>query len=206
MKKHSRFFNVGFIFPWSHPRMRSFNVILLVAGFTVLAITGRAAQLEIDRQRSKVEVAVNSTIDSFVGHLEKYQAAVECEPTAALPVKADVSFSFADLKTGNKDRDAAMLKWLEYDRNQTASFHLTGWYQAGTTNIALGNLTMHGVTIAVKMPVVIIHADAAWDISGQTVLNYTDFDLPKIRKALLLTVDSKLKVKFHLTGKTITAQ
>jgi polyisoprenoid-binding protein YceI len=186
--------------------MKFLSVILLVAGFATIAITASAAPLEINPQQSKVEVAVSCTIDSFVGHLEKYQAIVDCDPTVALPVKADVSFNFADLKTGNKDRDAAMLKWLEYDTNQTAAFHLTGWHQAGITNIALGQLMIHGVTMPVQMPVVVKHADTAWDISGETIVNYSDFKLPKIRKALLLTVDSKLKVMFHLMGKIVTTK
>ena len=186
--------------------MKRLNVILLVAGLTAIAMTSSAAQLEIDPQQSKIEVAVSSTFDSFVGHLDKYQAAVECDPTATLPAKAEVNFNFGDLKTGDKDRDAAMLKWLEYDSHQTASFHLTGWDQAGTANMALGDLTIHGITVAVRMPVAVKRADGAWDISGQTVIDYKDFKLPKIRKALILTVNPKLKVKFHLVGKIVTAK
>jgi polyisoprenoid-binding protein YceI len=186
--------------------VNSFKVILLAAGIAAAAASTRAGQLEIDLQQSKVEVAVSTTFDSFVGHLEKYQAAVECSPAAALPSKTEVSFDFADLKTGDKDRDAAMLKWLEYSSNQTASFHLTGWDKTGATNIALGDLKIHGVTVAVKMPVSVKQLDGVWDISGQTMVNYIDFKLPKIRKALVLTVNPKLKVKFHLLGKIAAAK
>jgi polyisoprenoid-binding protein YceI len=186
--------------------MNSFRVILLTAGIAAAAASTSAGQLEIDPQQSKVEVAISSTFDSFVGHLEKYQATVECNPATALPSKAEVSFDFADLKTGDKDRDAAMLKWLEYSSNQTASFHLTGWDKTGTTNIALGDLKIHSVTVAVKMPVSVKQLDGVWDISGQTMVNYIDFKLPKIRKALVLTVNPKLKVKFHLLGKIAAAK
>ncbi|MDB6022197.1 MAG: YceI-like domain protein [Pedosphaera sp.] len=186
--------------------MRSIKVILLMAGFAAMAITTRAAPLAIDPRQSTVEVAVSCSMDSFVGHLEKYQAAIECDPTAALPTKADLSFDFADLKTGKKDRDSAMLKWLEYSAHPAASFHLTGWNQVGTTNIGLGTLTMHGVVLPVQMPVVINHDDTVWYISGQTLIDYRDFKLPKIRKALVLTVNPKLTVKFHLVGKIVASK
>ena len=181
--------------------MKTLKPYLLLTAFEVIAIAAGAKPIEIDPQQSKVEVAVSCTMDSFVGKLEKYQANVDCDPAAALPAKADVSFDFADLKTGKTDRDAAMLKWLQYDTNRTASFHLTSWQQAGTTNIAVGELTIHGVSLTVQMPVLVKRDDVAWDISGQATFDYVDFKLPKIRKALFLTVDPKLQVKFHLVGK-----
>ena len=184
--------------------VKCLTLFSLMAGFAAVAI--RAAPLEIDPQQSKIEVAVSCSMDSFVGRLEKYQAVVECEPKAALPAKADVSFDFADLKTGDKGRDAAMLLWLGYSSNRTASFHLTGWNQAGTTNIALGNLTIHGVTVAVQMPTLVQHDDSGWDISGQTAFSYRDFKLPHIRKALVLTVHPKLIVTFHLVGKIASSK
>lgn len=181
--------------------MKHLDVVLLLAGLTTVGLNASAASLQIDRQQSKIEVAVSSTIDSFMGHLEKYQASVECAPTEALPPRAEVSFNFADLKTGNTDRDAAMLKWLQYDAHPGAAFHLTGWSQSGTTNIATGQLTIHGVTIAVQMPTVVTHNGTTWDISGQTTFDYRDFKLSKIRKLVVLTVDPQLTVKFHLSGK-----
>jgi polyisoprenoid-binding protein YceI len=181
--------------------MKTFNFFLLLAGFMALDLPARAASLAVDPRQSSVEVAVSCSMDSFVGHLEKFQATVESDPPAALPAKADVSFDFADLKTGNKDRDAAMLKWLDYSTHPAASFHLTGWNQAGTTNVGLGTLTLHGVAVAVKLPVVITQEDTVWHISGQARIDYRDFKLPKIRKALVLTVDPIMTVKFHLVGK-----
>ena len=87
--------------------MKYLNVILLVATLATVALNSRAATLEIDPQQSKIEVVVSSTIDSFVGHLEKYRALVRCDSKAVLPAETDVSFDFTDLKTGNPDRDAA---------------------------------------------------------------------------------------------------
>lgn len=177
------------------------NKILMSAMLSALAAAATASPLEIDSHQSKIAVSVSATAHSFAGQLQKYDARIECDAQAALPTKADVSFNFADLKTGNTSRDEAMLKWLEYTNSPTASFHLTGWKQNGATNIALGELTLHGVSKEIQMPAVIKHDGDAWDISGEAEFDHRDFKLSRIRKALILTVDPHLKVTFHLVGK-----
>jgi polyisoprenoid-binding protein YceI len=167
----------------------------------LLRVPAAAALLQIDQNQSGIEVAVHSTANSFIGKLEKYQATIECEPRQQLPSKADVVFDFNDLKTGVKGRDAHMLKWLRYTNNPTGSFHLKGWQKDGEATYALGELTMHGVQKEIRMPASVKRQDDSYDIEGAVGLDYRDFGLPRIRQALLLTVDPHLKIKFHLVGK-----
>lgn len=181
--------------------MKQLDSFLLTAVFAGVATVAGAAPLEIDYQQSKITVAVSATVDSFVGHLDKYNASVDCGGSTNQPAQAKVTFNFSDLKTGNTDRDAEMLKWLEYTTTPTASFALTGWKQSGTTNLALGELTLHGVKKSIEMPVTVRDAAGNWDIAGTADFDYRDFNLPKIRKMLVLVVDPHLKVSFHLVGK-----
>lgn len=184
------------------PCMKIMNFILLTALFAV-AERGLAAPLTIDFQASTIDVAVKSTLHSFTGHLETYTAEVDTViSTNNLPKSAEVNFDFSDLKTGNTNRDADMLKWVQHDKYPKARFHLTGWEQNGTTNLAVGDLTIHGVTATVKMPTKVTQTPTGWEITGQADFDYRTFDLPKIRKALLLTVDPHLRVMFHLVGRT----
>lgn len=186
--------------------MKHFTSLLLWALSAGAAATAGAAPLQIDYKQSKIDVAVSSTIDSFVGHLDNYKAVVDCDASARLPTKASVSFNFADLKTGNADRDAEMLKWLGYSTMPTASFVLTGWRQSGTTTLALGQLTIHGVKKDIAMPVTVKHFAGDWEATGSAALDYTDFNLPKIRKMVVLVVDPHLKVNFHIVGKLAAAK
>ena len=186
--------------------MKYLIILLLATGLGGWPLAAGAGTLEIEPQKSKIEVAVHSTIDSFVAHLDKYQANVDCDPAVPLPADADLSFDFADLKTGNPDRDTAMLKWLAYDANPMGIFHLTGWSQSGTTNIAFGQLTIHGVSVAVQMPATVTHDGTTWDISGQATFDYRDFKLSKIRKLFVLTVDPRLTVTFRLSGQVKASQ
>jgi polyisoprenoid-binding protein YceI len=185
--------------------MKLFNVLFLSATYAGLIGIAGAAPLEVDYKQSKIDVAVTATVDSFVGHLEKYEASVDCDAVTNLPTKAAVSFNFSDLKTGNPDRDVEMLKWLETS-NPKSTFALTGWQQSGTTNLAVGELTIHGVKKSIQMPVTAKNTGGTWDITGEANFDYRDFNLPKIRKMLVLVVDPHLQVTFHLVGKVPVAK
>lgn len=173
-------------------------ILVALAG---LPVRGAAAGIDVDYARSRVEVGVKSTVDSFTGHLEKYAVSVEWPPSELLPAKARMSFDFADLKTGDTNRDSAMLKWLGHDSLPGGVFVLGGWRREGTTNLATGELTIHGVKREVSMPVVAGLTNGVWEVDGEAVLDYRDFGLPKIRKALVLTVNPRLRVRFHVVAK-----
>ena len=83
---------------------------------------------------------------------------------------------------------------------------MTGWQQSGTTNLAVGELTIHGVKKSIQMPVTAKNINGIWDITGEADFDYRDFNLPKIRKMLVLVVDPHLQVTFHLVGKISAAQ
>ena len=174
-------------------------VILLLTG---LGLPAQAALLRIDQSQSRIEVAVNSTAGSFVGKLEKYQATVECQPPEPLPAKADVSFDFKDFKTGIPDRDTHMLKWLQYPKNPTASFHLKSWKQEGGDTYAVGELALHGIQKEIRMPVTINRKGDQYEIEGTARVDYRDFGLPKIHTALVFTVDPHIRIQFRLVGRT----
>jgi len=164
-----------------------------------------AELLSVDSQQSKIEVSVTATVDSFVGRLEKFQTTIVYSPTSSVPDQASVTFDFKDLKTGKPDRDTEMLKWLDYATKPSCNFTLSNWKTLGTTNYAEGTITIHGVTKSLAMPVTVGQTGTNYTITGTADLNYRDFDLPIIRKMLLLTVNPHLHVSFQLVG-TIPAK
>jgi polyisoprenoid-binding protein YceI len=165
-----------------------------------------AAMLQIDRQKSKIEVQVKSTLHDFSGTLEKYELSIAFDPKTNVPTKADLTFDFKDLNTGLKGRDSDMLKWLAYASNPQASFHLTGWKEDGSQFNARGELSLHGVSKEIRISVTIEKDGETYDIKGIAGFDYRDFQLPLIRKALVLTVDPHLTVQFHLVGKAEIAR
>jgi polyisoprenoid-binding protein YceI len=192
------------MFSW-YLLLMKLNYLLSLPTLLLAFNCAHAELLSVDSQQSKIEVAVSATVDSFVGHLENYKANIDYTPTSSVPEKASVTFDFKDLKTGNPSRDKEMLKWLDYSTKPSCNFTLSNWKTLGATNYAEGSITIHGVKKTLDMPVAVGQTDTNYTITGTADLNYRDFDLPIIRKMLLLTVDPHLHVSFHLVG-TIPAK
>lgn len=192
------------MFSW-YLLLMKLNYLLSLPALLLAFNCAHAELLSVDSKQSKIDVSVTATVDSFVGHLENYQANIDCSPTSSMPDKASVTFDFKDLKTGNPSRDTEMLKWLDYSTKPSCNFTLSNWKTVGTTNYAEGSITIHGVKKSLAMPVTVGQTGTNYIITGTADLNYRDFDLPIIRKMLLLTVDPHLHVSFHLVG-TIPAK
>ena len=110
------------------------------------------------------------------------------------------TFRFSDLKTGNTKRDEDMIKWLGGGEPE-------GRFELGTLAItpdgqgqASGRLTFHGATDRVEFPVNVARTDGAYTITGETTVDYRNWNLKVYRRALLFTVSPEVKVRFKFTG------
>lgn len=178
--------------------MRSIRTLALLL---LLPLTLAAADrsLKVDRSRSYVDVDVKATIDSFTARLDAYDLRATVDERGRVKT-AVLGFRFADLKTGKADRDAEMLAWL-------GGGEPTGRFELGLLALtpsgqgrASGNLTFHGQTALVELPVNITQADGAHVITGEVALDYRQWGLKKFRKLALLTVDPLVRVRFKFTG------
>jgi polyisoprenoid-binding protein YceI len=154
--------------------------------------------LKIDRSRSFVDVDVDAT-KNFTAHLDAYDAKVGVDDAGKIK-GAVFTFKFTDLKTGNDSRDASMVKWLgggtPEGRFELGNLALTPDGQGQ----ASGRLIFHGVTERIEFPVDVVKADGAYTITGETTIDYRDWNLKIIRMALVFTVSPEVKIRFKLTG------
>lgn len=173
--------------------------LLILALFVPLAGGAAERALKIDRDATFLDVDVDATFN-FTAHLDAYDARFLVDDAGKIK-SAVLTFKFADLKTGKPDRDAEMIKWLGGGSPE-------GRFEMG--NLALapdgqgqvsGRLTFHGVTERVEFPVNVVRAaSGSYTITGETTLDYRNWKLKVIRKALLFTVAPEVKVRFKLTG------
>lgn len=172
--------------------------LLLAALLLPLAAPAAERPLKIDRSRSFVEADVDAT-KNFTARLDAYDAAVTVDDAGRIR-GAVFTFKFTDLKSGNDSRDADMIKWLGGGAPE-------GRFELG--NLALapdgqgqasGRLIFHGVTERIEFPVNVSRADGAHTITGETTIDYRNWKLKVIRKALLFTVAPEVKIRFKLTG------
>ena len=171
----------------------------LLAPLCLLTLVLAAAErpLKVDRSRSFVDVDVDAT-KNFTAHLDAYEAKVTEE---AGKIKSAVfTFKFADLKTGSTDRDADMIKWLGGGAPE-------GRFELGNLAVtpdgqgqASGRLIFHGATERIEFPVSVTREGEAYVITGETTLDYRNWNLKVIRKAFLFSVSPEVKVRFKFTG------
>lgn len=176
------------------------NAPRLLLPFLLLPVVLLAAErpLKIDRSRSFVDVDVDAT-KNFTAHLDAYDARILVDDAGKVK-SALFTFKFTDLKTGNTDRDADMIQWLgggvPEGRFELGNLAVTPNGQGQ----ASGRLIFHGVTERIEFPVEVTKADGAYTVTGEVTLDYRNWGLKKIRKALLFTVEPEVQVRFKLTG------
>jgi polyisoprenoid-binding protein YceI len=159
--------------------------------------------LKIDRSRSFVDVDVDATLN-FTAHLDAYDAKIMVDDAGKIK-SALFTFKFTDLKTGNAERDTHMIKWLGGGEPE-------GRFELGNLAVtpngqgqASGRLIFHGITERIEFPVEVSNADGTFTITGETTIDYRDWKLKIIRKALLFTVEPQVLIKFKLTGEAVDA-
>lgn len=181
----------------SFPVMKALRLFL---AFLLLPLLSFAAErgLKIDNAGTFLDVDVDATFN-FTAHLDAYEAKVSVDDAGKIK-SAVFTFKFADLQSGKPDRDADMIKWLGGGSPE-------GRFEMG--NLALmpdgqgqvsGRLTFHGVTERVEFPVNIAKANGSYTITGETTIDYRNWNLKVIRKAFIFSVDPMVKVRFKLTG------
>src|SRR4051812_34231724 len=72
--------------------------------------------LELDTERSSLEVQIQSSLTSFHGTMPRFQADIRVDREHQQLLRAEVHFAFADLKTGIALRDRHMREWQDTDR------------------------------------------------------------------------------------------
>lgn len=183
------------------------HVARLILAALCLPLVAAAAerQLKIDRTRTFIDVDVKATVGSFTGRLENYELKITVD--APGKIKSTVfAFKFADLKTGKAERDADMIKWL-------GGGDPAGLFEVGNLAItpdgqgqASGRLTFHGKTERVEFPINVTKTDGVFTVTGETTIDYRNWDLKVIRMALVAKVDPEVKIRFKLTGTVPAAE
>jgi polyisoprenoid-binding protein YceI len=181
------------------------KALRLLAPALLLSCVLAAAErpLKIDRSRSFIDVDVDAT-KNFTAHLDAYDAKLMVDDAGKIK-SAVFTFKFTDLKTGNTDRDADMIKWLGGGMPE-------GRFELGNLAVtpngqgqASGRLIFHGITERIEFPVEVNRDGGTYTVTGETTLDYRDWKLKIIRKALLFTVEPKVQVRFKLTGEAVDA-
>jgi len=163
-------------------------------------VAASAATFEVDKGKSKIEVAAKATGHAFSGTLKDYKITAAGDLATLKPTALNLAWSFKDLDTADDGRDTEMIKWLG-GGDPKGSYKFVKVWSKGGVDYAEGALTIHGVSKTIHIPITVKKEGDAVTTSGKITINYNDFGLPLIRAMLVMTVEPELTVSFTLVGK-----
>lgn len=178
-----------------------YQTITTLCGLLIATGFAHAATLEVDKERSRIQVNAKATGHAFTGNLKDFKATVSGDEKTLKPSGFDLSWNFTSLDTADAKRDAEMIKWLG-GGTPKGSFKFTkSWTDKAGKDQGMGNLLIHGISKAISFPYT-VKKDGDWvTIDGTASMDYQNFSLPIIRAMAVMTVDPKLEVTFHIVGK-----
>jgi polyisoprenoid-binding protein YceI len=182
--------------------LRTSGARFLAAAILALPLVTRAngALFVVDRSESHVDVAVKSTLVSFVARLEKFDVAITLDPEDGRVETTAFHADLSAVKTGPADRDHNMSVWLQTNEFPQVVFELSAVDRGPDgTLTARGQFQLHGQRHEIRFPITVSVNRGLVAIDGTATLDTRDFGLPIIR-FWLLTVDPVLHVHFHLQG------
>jgi polyisoprenoid-binding protein YceI len=182
--------------------LRSCGARVLAAAILALPLAAGAngAPFVMDRAGSHIDIAVTSTLDSFVAHLEDFGAAITLDPAGGRVETAAFHADLSAVKTGLSERDHNMRVWLQTDKFPQVAFELRSVDRGPDGALtARGRFQMHGQMHEIRFPVTISVDRGMAAIDGTAALDTQDYGLPIIR-FWILTVDPVVHIHFHLKG------
>ncbi len=177
------------------------KTFLIVLGLLPVLALAAPMKLKVDKTESHIDVDVHATVDSFTGHLADFDPDIRFDSDGKVE-SAKISFKFNDLKTGKDERDRQMHLWQDTPSHPDVVFELISIAAAEDgTQQATGTLKFHGVAHKLTFPVSFYQDGALTAVDGTANIDTRDFDLPVIRKFMVLRVDPELVVHFHIQGR-----
>ncbi|TVR50782.1 MAG: YceI family protein, partial [Puniceicoccaceae bacterium] len=141
---------------------------------------------------------VRPTAHRFQASVSTFEAAIAWDPQAGSIAAAELSFDLAALTTGHPRRDREMLRWLDAETHPRARFRLIELEQIDDGLLAHGRFLLHGREQPLTLRLALSGQADTLGVEGTATLDHRDWDLPRIRTLLVMTVDPVLKVHFSL--------
>ena len=176
------------------------KLISLSSALLICGSAARAAELQIEKENSRIQVDAKATGHSFTGDLKDYTVKVAGNVSTSEPSSVSLKWDFNDLKTGDEKRDKEMIKWLGGGKPTGTFTFGKSWKDDKGSLQAEGEITIHGISKTISFPYSVKREGNRATIDGTATLDYQNFKLPIIRNLAVMKVEPNLTVRFHLTG------
>ena len=168
------------------------------------AAKGAAAAWTVDKANSKIRFRSAFSGTAFEGGFAKWDAQIAFDPKNLAGSKAVVSVDLASAGTGDSDRDSTLptADWFNVPKFPRAVFTTTAFKDLGGGKYeAAGTLSLLGVTKPVTLPFTLAITGDTAKMSGQVVLNRSQFGVGQGQFAAADTVPFEVTVPITVVAK-----
>lgn len=138
----------------------------------------------------------------FQGTFNDFDGTIIFNPTDLPNSSADIRIGMKDIVTGDADRDSNIkgADWFDSENHPDSRFKTLQFEEAGEGKyIAVGELTIRGVTLPVSLPFTLDIQGNTAKMTGELTLNRLDFGIGKGEWEDEKTVGHNVKVRIDLT-------
>ena len=172
----------------------------LLLSLMAMITVASAGTMKVDAQKSWLKLDCKATGHSWRSNVKSFTASVTGDDATLVPQAAEVKWKFSDIDSTKPDRDKKMLDWLGATKNPTGTWKMSGqWRDSAGQQYVKGQLTIAGVSKEIVIPVTAKKSGNNVSLDGEVWIDTTDFGLPII-SMLVMTVNPKVKISFHLEG------
>ena len=165
-------------------RRAIYGFTLPLLAVAILAASAQAATYSIDAVHSGVGFTIRHIVSRTSGSFTGVSGTIDYDPDHPEASVVMATIDVASIDTNNKKRDAHLkgADFFNAEKYPAITFSSTGAMKKGDRLMVTGDLTMHGVTQRVVLPVEVLGVGvhprskaAVAGFSAQTILKRSDF-------------------------------
>ncbi|HET8578409.1 MAG TPA: YceI family protein [Methylomirabilota bacterium] len=184
----------------NRPRSRRLTVMAAWLALALAAWSGADAanslRFHIQPEASEVGFYATSRFMNADGRFSRFTGDVVMDPNNPATAKVRVTIEAASIDTGigMRDRHLRSSDFLDVDRYPVLKFESRSVEMAGRRATVTGDLTIHGVTREIAVPVDVQMSEAALVATGEFVVNRRHFGINY--DSFFLPVGNDVRVSF----------
>ena len=124
----------------------------------VMADTSFAEKYQIDRAHSSVGFSIRHFVSRTAGRFNQFNGMIDYDPAAPEKTMIETTIQTRSIDTGNERRDGHLRgpDFFQVETYPTIMFKSTSAVKEGEKILVTGDLTMHGMTRSITLPVTVL--------------------------------------------------